>query len=286
PAPTGSPARAPTSAAGAGGRPAPRRRRPPPPAGSASTPAPCPSSRARSRSRWRATAPRRSRPARRRSGRSRSPRRRRRGREPRGTPASPRSSAVRCAWWRHRRLRPRGRQARSPGAGRVKCARRVARAARRLIHDSPVADLDQARARAWEVIAACGHGGALAAAAGSALYPHVWTRDVGVAALGITAGGAAPGALDLLVRSLELIARHQDARGRMPLKVDAAADRPVAENAAGVDAGLWFAVATFAAARALGPGAVARLVEPAWRAVEWTAHLDVDGTELIASPEA
>ncbi|HLU65393.1 MAG TPA: hypothetical protein VKZ63_03930 [Kofleriaceae bacterium] len=149
-----------------------------------------------------------------------------------------------------------------------------------------MADLDQARARAWEVIAACGHGGALAAAAGSALYPHVWTRDVGVAALGITAGGAAPGALDLLVRSLELIARHQDARGRMPLKVDAAADRPVAENAAGVDAGLWFAVATFAAARALGPGAVARLVEPAWRAVEWTAHLDVDGTELIASPEA
>ena len=147
-------------------------------------------------------------------------------------------------------------------------------------------DAAAARERAWEVIARCAAGGTLAAAAGSALYPHVWARDVGVAALGMTAAPAPPGALDPLVRSLELLARHQDPRGRIPLKVDAAADRAVAENSAGVDAGLWFAVAVLAASRAVGPGAVARLVEPAWRAVEWCAHLDVDGSELLCAPEA
>jgi hypothetical protein len=145
---------------------------------------------------------------------------------------------------------------------------------------------ERARARAWEAVAACGEGGALAAAAGSALYPHIWARDVGTAALGMTAGGAPPGALEPLIRSLELLARHQSPLGRIPLKVDSVADRPVAENSAGIDGGLWFTLAVFAASRALGPAGVAHLVEPARRAMTWTAHLDLDGSELLVSPEA
>ena len=145
---------------------------------------------------------------------------------------------------------------------------------------------DSARASAWEVVGACAESGVLSAAAGSTLYRHVWTRDVGLAALGIATGGAPAGATGALVRSLELIARHQSELGRMPLKVDAAADAPVAENSAGIDGGSWFTLAVFALARALGPGAVAHLVEPAMRAMQHTAHLDLDGSGLIVSPEA
>ncbi len=146
--------------------------------------------------------------------------------------------------------------------------------------------MSNARERAWEVVRACAPRGTLAAAAGSALYPHVWARDVAVASLGMCAGPAPEGALEPLVRSLELLARHQTELGRIPLKVDADADRAVAENSAGVDGGPWFAVAVHAASRALGAGAVAHLVEPARRALHFTAHLDLDGSGLLICPEA
>lgn len=145
---------------------------------------------------------------------------------------------------------------------------------------------EEARARAWQVVRACAARGTLAAAAGSALYPHVWARDVAVASLGMCAAQTPEGALDPLLRSLELLARHQTDLGRIPLKVDADADRAVAENSAGVDGGPWFAVAVYAASRALGPAAVAHLVEPARRALRFTAHLDLDGSGLLLCPEA
>lgn len=146
-------------------------------------------------------------------------------------------------------------------------------------------NLGEATRRAWQVIEGCGRGGTLIAASGSALYPHVWTRDVGVAALGIAAARRTAADLAPLAASLRLLARHQDPRGRLPLKVDAAADRPVSENSAGVDAGPWFAIAVYALARA--SEAVDRdLVAAAARALEWTAGLDVDGSELLAAPEA
>ncbi len=145
---------------------------------------------------------------------------------------------------------------------------------------------DRARESAWEVIGACGESGVLVAAAGSPLYPHVWTRDVGLAALGIATPGAPQGALDALCASLELIARHQSELGRLPLKVDAAADRPVAENSAGIDSGPWFTIAVHALRRAIGKQAVAHLIEPARRAMRYTMHLDLDGSGLLVSPEA
>jgi glycogen debranching enzyme len=145
---------------------------------------------------------------------------------------------------------------------------------------------ERAQGSAWEAIGACGASGVLVAAAGSPLYRHVWTRDVGLAALGIATPGAPQGALDALRASLELIARHQSELGRLPLKVDAAADRPVAENSAGIDGGPWFTIAVHALERAAGKDAVSHLVEPARRAMRFTAHLDLDGCGLIVSPEA
>lgn len=145
---------------------------------------------------------------------------------------------------------------------------------------------DRARASAWEVVRACGESGVLVAAAGSRLYPHVWTRDVGLAALGIASRGAPADAIGTLLRSLEILARHQRELGRMPLKVDAAADAAVSENSAGIDGGPWFTVAVFALARAAGRDAVAHLIDPARRAMIHTAHLDLDGCGLIVSPEA
>ncbi len=145
-------------------------------------------------------------------------------------------------------------------------------------------DLDAVVARAWNVVERCDPDGrGLRAAAGSTLYPHVWTRDVGLASLGILAAPRGPDDLHRVRRSLEVIVRHQDELGRIPLKVDVAEDRPVSENSAGVDAGLWFVLAVAALARHED---VERFVDPARRALYWTRHLDVDGDAILETPEA
>ncbi|MCA9581827.1 MAG: hypothetical protein KC416_08530 [Myxococcales bacterium] len=142
------------------------------------------------------------------------------------------------------------------------------------------------RAAAFSVIERCGGAeGLLRAAAGSALYPHVWTRDVGLAALGILAAARTASDRALVADSLACIARHQDPLGRMPLKVDVAEDCSVLENSAGVDAGMWFALATHHLAQA-SPDLAEPLVEPALRAMAWVAHLDVNGDLLLETPEA
>ncbi len=148
-----------------------------------------------------------------------------------------------------------------------------------------MSDLDAIVARAWDVVERCDPDGrGLRAAAGSALYPHVWTRDVGLAALGILAAPRSNDDVARVRRSLEAIARHADALGRVPLKVDVAEDRAVSENSAGVDAGAWFTLAVAALARHEVPDD--RLVETARRAMHWTRHLDVDGDGILETPEA
>lgn len=140
---------------------------------------------------------------------------------------------------------------------------------------------------AWKVIAACAEGdGLLRAAAQSSLYPHVWTRDVGLASLGILAKRRTDADAEPVLRSLEAIAKAQTSLGRMPLKIDPRTGKEVQENSAGVDAGLWFAVAVAALARTVGREKVAHLVLPAIRGVGWCAHLDQNGDELLETPEA
>lgn len=146
-------------------------------------------------------------------------------------------------------------------------------------------DVEELRQRAWRVIDACQTGGLLAAAAESALYPHVWTRDVGVAALGILAAARGDDDAAMVARSLAALARCQDRLGRLPLKIDPVAEREVKENSAGVDGGAWFAIAVDALAT-VAPAQAEPLREPALRALAWTEHLDVNGEGLLVSPEA
>jgi len=146
--------------------------------------------------------------------------------------------------------------------------------------------MGEVQERAWAVLEACGEGGkGLRAAAASALYPHVWTRDVGVASLGILGARRADSDLELVVSSLATLARHQDELGRIPLKVDAEGDFPVSENSAGVDAGIWFVITVDQLVRT-SESAGRPFVEAALRALHWTRHLDVNGCGLLESPEA
>ncbi|MBT8494461.1 MAG: hypothetical protein KJO07_15500 [Deltaproteobacteria bacterium] len=137
---------------------------------------------------------------------------------------------------------------------------------------------------AWAVVRGCvGASGGLHAAADSSLYPHIWTRDVGFAALGLVAATSSPGDLEPVRQSLLLLAKAQSELGRLPLKVDDRGNE-VRENSAGIDAGPWFAIANAALA---DRGIVdTELSQAAERGLEWTAHLDVDGTGLIVSPES
>jgi glycogen debranching enzyme len=108
---------------------------------------------------------------------------------------------------------------------------------------------------------------------------------VGVASLGIIAARRSERDLELVTRSLATLAKHQDELGRIPLKVDVEADRPVAENSAGIDTGIWFVITVEQLAR-VAPGDAGQFVEPALRALHWTRHLDVNGCGLLESPEA
>jgi glycogen debranching enzyme len=105
-----------------------------------------------------------------------------------------------------------------------------------------------------------------------------------MASLGILAAARGPADVARVRRSLELLVRHQDELGRVPLKVDPVADRPVSENSAGVDAGLWLTIA--AAGLAAHEGVDPALLRASERALHWTRHLDVDGDGLLETPEA
>lgn len=143
------------------------------------------------------------------------------------------------------------------------------------------------RGQAWEVVEACaGEDGLLRAAAESALYPHVWTRDVALASLGILACARDEGDAELVADSLACIANHQDELGRIPLKIDVEADASTLENSAGVDAGMWFAIAVDALRRSDFSHLGKALVEPAIDGMHWCRHLDVNGDLLLEVPEA
>lgn len=145
----------------------------------------------------------------------------------------------------------------------------------------------RAEEAAWRVIHACaGADGLLRAAAGSALYPHVWTRDVGLASLGMLAAARSDADRTVVERSLAALAKAQSRLGRMPLKIDPRTGREVSENSAGVDAGLWFAVATRALIEGSGGKLGLGLAEPAVRGVVWCMHLDQNGDGLLETPEA
>ena len=70
-------------------------------------------------------------------------------------------------------------------------------------------------------------------------YPQIWARDSIVAGLGAVASGDAN--LQQTFRlSLETLGAHRTPLGHIPLNVDPGTGEVSGENAAGVDANLWF----------------------------------------------
>lgn len=146
---------------------------------------------------------------------------------------------------------------------------------------------DPIRDAAWQAIEACRtKKGGVVAAAESKIYPHVWTRDACIAAFGILSAARSSKDLTLVQRYLGLLAQHQDALGRMPLKADSVTNAPLNENSAGVDGGLWFVLAVSALIQTSQQGFGMDLINPALKALHWSEYLDINGDGLLETPEA
>jgi len=147
--------------------------------------------------------------------------------------------------------------------------------------------MDPLRAAAWQTIEACRtSGGGLSAAAGFDVYPHTWTRDACIAAFGILSAARSPEDFAFVERTLGNLARGQDHLGRMPLKTDPLTNKPISENSAGVDCGVWFVLAVSALLQASSQKCGMGLVNAALKALHWSEYLDVNGDGLLETPEA
>ncbi len=99
--------------------------------------------------------------------------------------------------------------------------------------------LRTAREQALGVLRSCVAPAGFRASALQPGYPQIWARDSIVAGLGAVASGDAN--LQQTFRlSLETLGAHRTPLGHIPLNVDPGTGEVSGENAAGVDANLWF----------------------------------------------
>lgn len=146
--------------------------------------------------------------------------------------------------------------------------------------------LRTARTRAVDILRACATEHGFRASATVPGYPQVWARDSIITGLGTLALGDA--ALIATFRAaLETLARYRSPLGHIPLNVHPETGEISGENAAGVDANLWFII---------GHGVYAEctndlgFVEQWWPAIEsallWLRYQDVNNCGLLEIPEA
>jgi glycogen debranching enzyme len=145
--------------------------------------------------------------------------------------------------------------------------------------------IDEAEARARDVLAQCVTPLGLRASATDHGYSEVWTRDAMISLLGICAAG-----LEELVpamrSSLETLTSHQSSLGYVPLNVGMNGDRSTA-NAGGVDSNLWYVIGHHVLDRRFGAlDLLERHREAITRAMLWTRYQDSDDDGLIESQEA
>ena len=117
-------------------------------------------------------------------------------------------------------------------------------------------------------------------------YPQIWARDSIVAGLGAVTSGDAN--LQQTFRlSLETLGAHRTPLGHIPLNVDPGTGEVSGENAAGVDANLWFVLGhgvhwTISSDR--------EFLRANWAAIEsavlWLRYQDVNNCGLLEVPEA
>src|ERR1700730_16758426 len=99
--------------------------------------------------------------------------------------------------------------------------------------------LRTAREQAMGVLRSCVAPAGFRASALQPGYPQIWARDSIIAGLGAIASGA-PDLQCTFRLSLETLGNHRSELGHIPLNVDPTSGEVSGENAAGVDANLWF----------------------------------------------
>jgi glycogen debranching enzyme len=146
--------------------------------------------------------------------------------------------------------------------------------------------LRTARFKALRVLRECVAPDGFRASAIEPGYPQIWARDSVISGL----GALATGERDLrqaFRASLETLAAHRSELGHIPLNVDPATGAVSGENAAGIDANLWFVIGHDAYFRATGEMAFLR---EQWSAIEaavlWLRYQDVNDCGLLEIPEA
>lgn len=146
--------------------------------------------------------------------------------------------------------------------------------------------VDEAYARALDVLRACAteHGFKASALPGG--YPQVWARDSAITALGALLTGEE----DLVAAaraSLVTLGKTQTELGMIHLNLDTRTQQVTTENAGAVDANLWFVLGHFAYHRATGDEAFLR---SNWAALEraalWLRYQDMNACGLLEVPEA
>ena len=146
--------------------------------------------------------------------------------------------------------------------------------------------LRTARAKAVHVLRDCVVPAGFRASAGEPGYPQIWARDSMISGLGAMATGHD----DLCTAfraSLETLAAHRSELGHIPLNVEPETGTISGENAAGVDANLWFVLGHSAYFRATADRGFLRRHWPAIEAaVLWLRDQDVNNCGLLEIPEA
>lgn len=146
--------------------------------------------------------------------------------------------------------------------------------------------LRTARERALQVVRGCVTPSGFRASASVPGYPQVWARDSIITGLGAIASGDTS-LIGTLRAALDTLAQHRSELGHIPLNVDLETGESSGENAAGVDANLWFVIGHavyFECTRDT------EFLNRWWPAVEeamlWLRYQDVNNCGLLEIPEA
>lgn len=146
--------------------------------------------------------------------------------------------------------------------------------------------LEEARARAIDVLHSCITPSGFRASSLAAGYPQIWARDSIITLLGAAASGDA----QLLAAgraSLETLRLYQSRLGMVQLNVNPDTGYISTENAGAVDANLWFILGHYLYHELTGDEA---FLGEHWKAIDhallWLEHQDMNACGLLEVPEA
>lgn len=146
--------------------------------------------------------------------------------------------------------------------------------------------LRTAREKALQVLRQCMTPSGFRASAMEPGYPQIWARDSMISGLGAIASGERD-LREAFRESLVTLAAHRSELGHIPLNVDTTTGAVSGENAAGVDANLWYVIGHGVYFRATGDTPFLR---GQWDAIEaavlWLRYQDVNNCGLLEIPEA